>query len=158
MKSGQIVIWEITSALQDVDFSLKGELQDELRLNQPAPASVLGSSEAPDGQATAAGFVFTVPNDGYYSFWSESNGSSLDTYGILWDIDQVDAETGLLYNGRDETGSLYSDDQSAGNGHFGISVELNKGRKVYLKSMMWSGSDSGSFTVHVAEGSNAWQN
>ena len=158
LKSGQAVVWTMT-APGEVNFSLKAALNnelDELRLNQTVQASVLGSSEAPDGQATAAGFVFTAPKDGYYSFWSDD--ANVDTYGILWDIAQVDAETCLLQNSKNSEDCLTYDDDGAGNSRFGISYYLDKGQTVYLKSMAYSADDSGSFTVHVAKGSNAWYN
>lgn len=145
----------------DVNLTLKVEMTgrfDELKPGQSAQASVLGSDDAPDGQATAAGFVFTAPETGYYSFWSESGGTSLDTYGILQNITDVNADTCLLHNGLNVSNYLASEDGGASNGHFGISYYLNKDQTVYLKGMMWNSSNNGTFTVHVAEGSYVWQN
>lgn len=160
LQSGQTIVWTMSTGT-DVNLTLKVEMTgrfDELKPGQSAQASVLGSDDAPDGQATAAGFVFTAPETGYYSFWSESGGTSLDTYGILQNITDVNADTCLLHNGLNVSNYLASEDGGASNGHFGISYYLNKDQTVYLKGMMWNSSNNGTFTVHVAEGSYVWQN
>lgn len=148
------------SASADTDFSLAAGLEqeiEELTLGQSAQASVIGSSEASDGQATAAGFVFTAPEAGEYTFWSEGNE---DTYGILCDIELINPDTCLLHNNRAESGSLSAVDSGGpGDGdNFAIIYSLSKGQTVYLKSMCWYDDQSISFTVHVGRGSQSWNN
>lgn len=160
LKSGQMVMWTM-SAQSEENFSLRAELTDtveELRLGQAAQASVLGSNDAPDGQATATGHIFTAPEDGYYTFWSEGTE---DTYGILYNIDSVDAETCLLHNGRNTSGALNWKDgngPTSGGDNFGIYYNLTKGQTVYLKSLCYFEDRSISYTVHVGEGSQPWNN
>ncbi len=160
LKSGQMVMWTM-SAQSEENFSLRAELTDtveELRLGQAAQASVLGSNDAPDGQATATGHIFTAPEDGYYTFWSEGTE---DTYGILYNIDSVDAETCLLHNGRNTSGALNWEDvngPTSGGDNFGIYYNLTKGQTVYLKSLCYFEDQSISYTVHVGEGSQPWNN
>lgn len=160
LKAGQTVMWTM-SAQGVVTFSLQAELTDpleELKLGVAAQASVLGKNDAPDGQATATGHIFTVPEDGYYTFWS---AGTEDTYGILYDIGSVDADTCLLHNNRNTSGSISAAD---GNGptdeghNYGIYCQLTKGQTVYLKSLYYYDNQSVSFTVHVGKGSQPWNN
>lgn len=140
----------------DTNFSLAAGLEQrigELKLGQSAQASVVGEDSESGRQATAAGFVFTAPKAGTYTFWSEGEG---DTYGILYDIVSVDADTCLLNNGNSTDGCLESDDDDGPSMQFAIiGYSLSKGQTVYLKSMYHSNhsDESGSFTVQVAEGS-----
>lgn len=160
---GQMVMWTMESSDATM-FSIKAELTDakdeitELKLGQAAQASVLGSNDAPDGQATATGHIFTAPEDGYYTFWSEGTE---DTYGILYNIDSVDAETCLLHNGRNTSGALNWKDgngPTSGGDNFGIYYNLTKGQTVYLKSLCYYEDRSISYTVHVGKGSQPWNN
>ncbi|MDE6603739.1 MAG: hypothetical protein K2K90_16670 [Lachnospiraceae bacterium] len=158
LKSGQAVLWTMEAA-DEVSFSLCAELTDtleELKLGQAAQASVLGSNDAPDGQATAAGFVFTVPEDGDYTFWSEAD---FDTYGYLYDINKVDAGYCLLYSDGSNRDYLAYDDDSRGyRNNFAIEYELQKGTVVYLKCRAYEESKTGSFPVYVEQGSQPWNN
>ena len=156
IESGKTIVVTMTAA-SNVNVTLKAELTGrfaEISLGQGIQVSILSDSEAPNNQATAAGFIFTAPKEGTYSFWSEG---SYDTYGILYDIAGVDAETYLLYDDGAGT-SITSDDDNASGNNFGISWTLRKDQTVYLKSRMLNSDVSGSFTVHVAEDSNAWYN
>lgn len=160
LKAGQTVMWTM-SAQGDVTFSLQAELTDpleELKLGVAAQASVLGKNDAPDRQATATGHIFTVPEDGYYTFWSEGTA---DTYGILYDIGSVDADTCLLHNNMNTSGSIGAADGDGptDEGHnYGIYCQLTKGQTVYLKSLCYFDTQSVSFTVHVGKGFRPWNN
>lgn len=157
LRQGQLVVWTM-SASAETNFSLNVALQEELELGVGAQASVLGSNAAPGGKATATGHIFTVPEDGYYTFWSEGTA---DTYGILYDIGSVDADTCLLRNNMNTSGSIGDAD---GNGpmdeghNYGIYCQLTKGQTVYLKSLCYFENQSVSFTVYVGKGSQPWNN
>lgn len=152
---GQTVMWTMTAS-DAVTVSFKAELTAEkaaireLKLGQRMQVS-LSAGEAD-------GAVFTVPEDGYYTFWSEG---SLDTYGILYNIDSVNADTCLSRDDKNTEGCLAYDDQSGPReegDNFAIDISLTKGQTVYLKSMFWTSSNSGSFTVSVGKGSQPWNN
>ncbi len=152
---GQTVMWTMTAS-DAVTVSFKAELTAEkaaireLKLGQRMQVS-LSAGEAD-------GAVFTVPEAGSYTFYSEG---SEDTYGILYDIDSVDADTCLSRDNKNTEGCLSYDDQSGPReegDNFAIDISLTKGQTVYLKSMFWSNSNSGSFTVSVGKGSQPWNN
>ncbi len=153
LNTGCTVVWTM-SAFADTSFTLSVGLEEleELRLGQSAKASVLGSSEAPGGEATAVGFLFTAPDGGWYTFYSEGN---MDTYGILYDIDSVDAETCLLRDNMSRQNCITYDDEGGTGNNFAIQQELNKGQTVYLKSMLYSDL-SGSFTVKAVKGQKSF--
>ena len=161
LRSGQAVIWTMTSE-DDMNISLKANLTNaiaELKLGQASLASVLGNNDAPDGQATATGFVFTAPATGIYTFWSEQGEKDLDTYAYLYDINKVDAEYCLLHSNGSNNDYLKSDDDGRGSGYnFAIEYELQKGAVVYLKCRGYNTEDSGSFPVYVGQGSQPWNN
>lgn len=151
---GQTVMWTMTAS-DAVTVSFKAELTAEkaaireLKLGQSMQVS-LSSGEAD-------GAVFTVPEAGSYTFYSEG---SEDTYGILYDIDSVDADTCLLQNNLYGEGSLGSADGNGPSGghNFAIQKSLTKGQTVYLKSMCYYDDQSISFTVSVGKGSQPWNN
>lgn len=151
---GQTVMWTMTAS-DAVTVSFKAELTAEkaaireLKLGQRMQVS-LSAGEAD-------GAVFTVPEAGSYTFYSEG---SEDTYGILYDIDSVDADTCLLQNNLYGEGSLGSADGNGPSGghNFAIKKSLTKGQTVYLKSMCYYDDQSISFTVSVGKGSQPWNN
>lgn len=151
---GQTVMWTMTAS-DAVTVSFKAKLTAEkaaireLKLGQRMQVS-LSAGEAD-------GAVFTVPEDGTYTFYSEG---SEDTYGILYNIDSVDADTCLLRNNMNSANSLGAEDGNGPSGghNFAIQQSLTKGQTVYLKSMFWSNSNSGPFTVSVGKGSQPWNN
>lgn len=170
LHEGQTIIWEMEAA-SNVNVTLGAGLTraldlpaavKDLRIGSAERASVLSANDAPGGQATADGAIFVVPEDGTYTFWSSSDsGSYMDTYGILYDIDSVDADTCLLHNNLNSAGSLSGgvDGGGPGNGsHFAITQALKKGQTVYLKSMCYYDGQSLTFTVHVEKGYQPWNN
>lgn len=160
LSSGQTVLCKMV-AYTDAQFSLRAELTDafgELKLGKATQASILGIGAAPDGQATAAGFVFTVPETGIYTFWSESITETVDTYGLLYNLDDVDVNYCLSFSHGNNYNELISDDDSRGNRNFAIEWELEKGSVVYLKCRGYDESTTGEFNVFVGKGSQPWNN
>lgn len=148
LRQGQFVMWTM-EANAVTNLSLNVALQEELKLGVGANASIVSSG-------MADGFVFTVPESGTYTFWSEASD---DTYGWLYNIDSVNADTCFRHTGTGSDGiCLYYNDDEGPDTNFAIICTLQKGQTVYLKSAFYSSSSIGTYPVYVEKGSKSWNN
>lgn len=151
LSAGQMVVWGMSSDT-DTTLTLKAELTvgglEALKPGQSKKVTLTRNG--------VAGFVFTAPEAGNYSFWTESNDYS-QKYGILWDADDVDTDNCMQWS-TNSNNCLTSDYSSNNYYNFGLSYSLNKGQTVYLKSLYRYSYSSGTFTVHAAKGYYAWNN
>lgn len=165
LQKGQTIVWNM-KADSETNLTLSAALTrevKELTLDQPMTASVVGYNDAPDGQAAADGFVFTVPEDGEYTFWSDKNYSIsygyISTYGVLYDIDKVNADTCMQHDTSYDYNSLtYDSNSGPGYNNFAIYYYLSEGQVVYLKSMSYSSYNTATFDVCVGKGYEPWNN
>ncbi len=145
LQEGQIVIWTMKAGSEQsivVNVSLQ-----ELKTGAAGNVSIASGK--------ADGYIFKVPTTGYYTFWSEGN---TDTYGILCELDKINADTCLLHNGRQESGRIDNDDDDGPGNNFAIISELQAGQIVYLKAMAYNADAQASFTVHVEAGQKNFDN
>lgn len=143
LQAGQTIVWtmkpnaEITISLS---VTLTKEIQ-ELKLGEAVTASY--------GSLEADGFMFTAPTAGYYTFYASGDD---DSYGILYDLKDININTCLLHDNRNTSGCLTYDDSSGpGNDNFAIRWNLQAGQTVYLKVLNFSGN-AGTPTVYVEAG------
>ena len=161
LAANQTIVWtiEATSTDQSIEMNVESTQElKEIKVGDTLLATCMGTDQA--SQATADGFVFRAPETGTYTFWSEANDeSSNDTYGYLFNFNQVAPDTCLYNVGTNESPCLSKEDgngPSAGGHHFAIKYNLVAGQTVYLKVIEYYSSNSGTFNVCVAAGEKSF--
>lgn len=152
LSQGQTVVWLVRLEEEPYSFdavSMSVVLTEPLKELQTGAAST-ASVEAKNGDAPARadGFLFRAPSEGYYTFRAEGSQGNC---AWLFAVEDVDADTCLLYNKHSEENVLACDDNGT-DGKSTIIWELKKGETVYLKISGYDEYVSDTFPVYVEPG------